>query len=35
MYREILTKAIIAKGYKAIIDNHTFETHNNISIGCS
>lgn len=36
MYREILTKAIIAKGYKAIIDNHTFETHNNISkvLGC-
>ena len=36
MYREILTKAIVAKGYKKIIENHTFETQNNISkvLGC-
>lgn len=36
MYREILTKAIIAKGQKNIIDNHTLQTENNISkvLGC-
>ena len=36
MYREILTKAIIAQGYKKIVENHTFETQHNISkvLGC-
>ena len=36
MYREILTKAIIAKGNKKIIENHTFNTENNITkvLGC-